>query len=259
MQASQLHVSGSGPCLVLLNGTYQSMDSWTAVAKKLESRFTVVRFNFPGQDKADTRQPCSTFEQLCTFTRDTLASLSTRSEELSIFGLSMGAQVAHALTTDLGMKFRHVLLGGYMPPVLARFKKTYFSALKQALLTDGLSAFSRLLCFTVFSPLLFQTYAGAYEFILNSFRLQYQGREQALSDLLDLSRQSSAWAPSSQSLSRTHLVYGEHDSLVPQPIAKSFAQEHNAAMTLVERCGHSFPIENVDGTVDSIQACLAIT
>lgn len=252
--ARNLIISGTGPYLVFLNGTYQTVDTWGAIMKRLNSHYTVVCFNFPGQSQDNDSPPCDSFEALCLYARACLNELPCAIEEMTLFGLSMGAQIAHALTTDHGIKFKQVILAGYMPATMARFKKTYFVTLKKMLNTQGVEAFSNMLCFTVFSPYLFEKYAGSYEFIANSFRLQYGNRIETLTHLLNLSLDSASWAPTRKALSPLIFIYGSHDALVPVKVASQFAAQSNSPVTFVDEAGHSFPIEAVAATVSAIQA-----
>jgi pimeloyl-ACP methyl ester carboxylesterase len=249
-------VSGTGPYLIFLNGTYQTVDSWGALAKGLSSHYTVVRFNFPGQGQDDERSPCTDFKALCVFALECLNELPCELEGMTIFGLSMGAQIAHALATDHGVRFKRVILAGYMPATMARFKKFYFATLKRVLKTEGVDAFSNMLCFTVFSPYLFEKYAGGYEFIVNSFRLQYGNRIDTLMNLLDLSLDSASWLPTRDSVSPLTFIYGGHDSLVPVKVAYRFAAHCKSPVIFVDEAGHSFPVEAVPETVSVIKAVL---
>ena len=244
MSKFRVIVRGEGTPLVLLNGMFQSAESWDAVTQSLSRFYKTVAMDLPNQGEAPTDDRYRTLRDYARFVSDRLDEAGIHIRDSIIFGYSFGSGVARAMLGEGDPQPRGLILGGALPGdmggYLVRRMDNWIALLDKGLFDD----FAHVMLSDIFSPYWLARNEAKYLEIFESFKRNYGARPRAARNLVASSRETLKAGSSIERFnSPWHMIAAKNDMIAPFEHVERFAKAAGARKLHVIPGGHTSRLE----------------
>ncbi|MEY4543875.1 MAG: hypothetical protein RL685_70 [Pseudomonadota bacterium] len=255
-----IRVEGVGAPVLLVNGLIHDLTTWNYYAKVLSKKHKVIRFDFPNQGESHDDEAFLEIEKHSQLMLDVLGRVGVEPSDVTVVAQSSGASAARHADCGRGTRFKNLFLLGINPGGLQRFYAQIYGAYLELLRSSGIRAYYRAIAPMLFSPLFYENDTSILESIITTCERAYEGRQKALETLvLSPFHDQTLQAPPTQFASRTYLVHGHLDYLVPAEKREAYAARCDASRVSAEvfSGGHCFAFEDPSTLVKRVLEVMA--
>lgn len=238
----QYFISGTGPKLLLLNGAFMGYNGWDLVRKELEKTHTVIGLDFPNQGNAELDHNYDCQLDYAMFAADFIKTMKWDAKEISVNGLSFGANVARIMATELKIPFKKLILTGATPPFLFPYMNLFQEHLLNCLTKGGVDLFSHEMALHLFSVGFLAKNPQLIKTIQDRFQEAFLHRIPALNLLVraSLNYRKTESSYNEEFHSPVYIVSLLQDMMVPHLYVLEYAQRIQAEGFYEIQSGH-FP------------------
>lgn len=242
-----------GPWLVLLNGMTQSTQHWMSQARALRTNFRVLLYDARGQGESDLPDAVPTLAEHASDLAELFDHLEI--ERAHLMGFSHGARVALGFANDFPERIDRLVLcsATARPTALA---ETIVRAWHGVLVSGGLEA----MAWASLPTILGEDFLASHQKFLDNVikasvqRNSPEGVRLLLEGLM-------AFPPVAELAANINaqalVISADQDLLVTVDGAKELADLLGGEHILVERCGHTVPIERPEAFRDALLGFLS--
>lgn len=247
---------GDGPPLVLLNGMFQSVDSWAEVAVPLARFHRVIAFDMPNQGQAATDVGFDSMARYAEFALDAMRDLGVTPQEAVVFGYSFGAGIARAMAAEKGIVFRGLVLGGALPRDVSPYLQLRMETWLRLLDEGSFDLWARIMLMDIFSPAWLSANTKAFDEVHEMFTRNYAWRPLAARTLMHaVSESARRIASTAESFScPVHVIGAEDDSLAPLRHVERFSRAIGARRLHILPGGHTLRLEALPQLIEALDS-----
>ncbi|MEV0392353.1 alpha/beta fold hydrolase [Polymorphospora rubra] len=243
---------GAGTPLLLINGHFQSRDSWDPTVAQLSRHCRTLTFEFPNQGSSPTDTGMDTIAHYARYTAAYLDRIGVDPADCVVHGYSFGGNVCRYLHLEMGVDFRAIILGGVGSHRLAEYQLRRLATWRELLAKGETDLFVRTVLLQIFSPDFVCRHTRHFDVTRKAFAGQYGRRPEAvlaligaLEDFFRLDRDG----PDSYRCP-VHLVGSSADLLTPWQYVEEYAKEVGSVSTHCLQGGHQTRVEHHQDFVD---------
>lgn len=236
---------GEGQPLVLLNGMFQSVDSWAEVAEPLARFHRVIAFDMPNQGNSATDTKYDSLSRYADFALDVMRHIGVKPQEAVVFGYSFGAGIARAIAVEKRIECRGLILGGALPRDVAPYLRLRMDNWLRLLDEGSFDLWACSMLMDILSPAWLSANPQAFNEVHTLFTRNYAWRPLAARTLMRaVSASLGELADKSESFNcPVHVIGAEDDSLAPLRHVERFSRAVAARRLHILPGGHTLRLE----------------
>lgn len=226
-------IAGSGPAILILHGWGGSSDSWIKIINILEKEFLVVCPDFPGFGKSQPPLFSWNLDDFVSWLKKFIENINLKN--FFLLGHSFGGRVAIKFSIYYPEKIKKLIL---ISSAGIRTEKDFKTKIIFFLSKIGNS---------IFSPMPLNRFKdGARNFFYLFLRNKdYPKAKGIMKETMKKIIEEDLLPLLSQIKTKTILIWGEKDKIIPLKYAKIFKEEiKNSQLILMPKIGHSPHLEN---------------
>jgi pimeloyl-ACP methyl ester carboxylesterase len=235
--------TGAGQNVVLVNGIFQTSDSWEPFAEFLKDRFCVTRFDFPNQGSAPADPGMQCKDDYCAALLSVIARARLKTEDTICIGWSFGANLLTRLVLHHRISFRALVLITPAPVGYDNYMQELFNGQLEAFQRGAAFGVAQTFIPRIFSPAFVNANPGMVSILVAQFVRNYARRLGALEALLIASEPQPVQPDSRLAELPSWIIEAEDELLLP-PRSLAQTARHLGSAYVSARGGHACALEN---------------